>query len=165
MARTNRECAAWVARLLEVRPDDKVLEVGFGPGTGIEFLARAALRGFVAGVDPSKEMVAQASARNAEAIANGRVDLRLGSAESLPFAANTFDKTMAINSLQIWPDAIAGLREISRVLRSGGEIALGFTPHSGRQKAGISELLAAAGFSNVRLVERERDFCEVAAKP
>jgi hypothetical protein len=32
MARTNRNCASWVVGLLEVQPNDKVLEVGFGPG-------------------------------------------------------------------------------------------------------------------------------------
>jgi ubiquinone/menaquinone biosynthesis C-methylase UbiE len=38
-------------------------------------------------------------------IERGRVDLRHGSVESLPFEDNTFDKTLAINSMQVWPDA------------------------------------------------------------
>lgn len=32
MARTNENCGAWAIDLLEIRPDDRVLEVGFGPG-------------------------------------------------------------------------------------------------------------------------------------
>jgi hypothetical protein len=36
--------------LLDIQPQDRVLEIGFGPGVGIELLARAAQR--VAGVDP-----------------------------------------------------------------------------------------------------------------
>jgi ubiquinone/menaquinone biosynthesis C-methylase UbiE len=67
-------------------------------------------------------------ARNAIAIENGRVELWRGSVEDLPFAGDTFDKAMAINSMQIWPGAVAGLREMRRVLKSGGTIALGFTP-------------------------------------
>jgi ubiquinone/menaquinone biosynthesis C-methylase UbiE len=51
------------------------------------------------------------------AIKDGRVDLRRGSAESLPFADDTFDKALAINSMQVWPDAAAGLRAIQRVMR------------------------------------------------
>jgi SAM-dependent methyltransferase len=101
MARTNRECAVWVIELLDVGPDENVLEVGFGPGVGIQLLAKRAAAGYVAGIDPSVEMVAQASARNAEAIKRGRVDLRLGSAASLPFADDTFDKAVAINSMQL----------------------------------------------------------------
>lgn len=165
MARTNRECAAWVAGLLEVAPDDKVLEIGCGPGTGIAILARAAPSGHVTGVDPSSEMIEQASARNARAIARGHVELRLGSAECLPFAENHFDKAMTINSLQVWRSPIIGLQEVSRVLRPGGRIALGFTRYSGQPKTGLGDLLAAAGFTGIRLVERARDFCQLAAKP
>jgi SAM-dependent methyltransferase len=110
MARMNRTCAAWVIDLLQVRPGDKVLEVGFGPGVGIQLLTSSASAGYVAGVDPSKEMVAQATTRNKKAIENGRVGVRHGSVASLPFTDNTFDKALAIYSMQVWPDAVAGLR-------------------------------------------------------
>ena len=99
MARTNAECGAWVTELLEILPTESVLEVGFGPGIVIQRLSN--LAGHVAGIDPSREMVRQARARNADAIEGGRVDLRRGSVESLPFDSNTFDKAVAINSMQI----------------------------------------------------------------
>ena len=50
-------------------------------------------------------MVEQTRARNATAIQNGRVDLRRGSVISLPFDGNSFDKALAINSMQGWPDS------------------------------------------------------------
>jgi ubiquinone/menaquinone biosynthesis C-methylase UbiE len=43
----------------------------------------------------------------------------------LLFEDDTFDKALAINSMQVWADAMAGLREIRRVLKSGGRVALG----------------------------------------
>ncbi len=43
MARTNRKVAAWAVEQLGVRPSDRILEVGFGPGVGIELLAKSAL--------------------------------------------------------------------------------------------------------------------------
>lgn len=125
MARTNDTCGAWVIELLNVASNETVLEVGFGPGTAVRRLS--ALAGHVAGVDASQEMVAQAKARNAIAVKNGRVELLHDTVDDLPFAGDTFHKAMAINSMQIWPDAIAGLREMWRVLKSGGTIALGFT--------------------------------------
>jgi ubiquinone/menaquinone biosynthesis C-methylase UbiE len=164
MARTNRECAAWVVGLLDVGPNESVLEVGFGPGVGIELLAQRAVAGYVAGIDPSIEMVAQATARNAEAIKRGQVDLRRGSVASLPFADAAFDKTVAINSMQLWPDAVAGLREIARVVRGGGRVALGFTPYSGQPKRGVDEALAAAGFTTPRMVEQNENFCGLATR-
>lgn len=39
LARTNHKCAVWVIGLLDIKPNDKVLEVGFGPGLGIQFAA------------------------------------------------------------------------------------------------------------------------------
>src|SRR6516164_7972441 len=126
MARANDACGAWVTELLNVASNETVLEVGFGPGTAIRRLS--AMAAHVAGVDASREMVAQAKARNAIAVKNGRVELLHGTVDDLPFAGDTFHKAMAINSMQIWPDAIVGLREMRRVLKSGGTIALGFTP-------------------------------------
>ena len=165
MARTNRKCAAWVIDLLDVQPSDKVLEVGFGPGVGIELLTSSESARYVAGVDPSKEMVAQATTRNKKATEGGRVDLRLGSVASLPFADNTFDKALAINSMQVWPDAVAGLREMRRVIKPGGEVALGFTPYSGQPNTGLPETLTAAGFAKAHVVERDKNFCALAIKP
>jgi SAM-dependent methyltransferase len=71
LARTKRDFTEWVIYLLEIQPDDKVLEVGFGPGVGIEILASAVSTGYIAGVDYSKEMVEQARVRNAKAIETG----------------------------------------------------------------------------------------------
>jgi hypothetical protein len=117
MARMNRPAAAWGIGLLELRPGEKVLEIGFGPGVAIELLARGAPDIQVAGIDPSSEMVGQAA--NAAAIARHAVDLRRGSADDLPFDGDSFDAALAINSLQVWPDAMAGLREIRRVTKPG----------------------------------------------
>src|ERR1700730_796476 len=164
MARMNADCGAWVVELLEVRPTDRVLEVGFGPGVVIQHLAKSASDGHVAGVDQSQEMVEQARARNAIAIRNGRVDLRYGLVESLPFDDGSFDKALAINSMQVWPDAVAGLREIRRVMKPGGRIALAFTPYSGQPNKGLTETLVAAGFTDAQVIEKDKCFGALATK-
>src|SRR5260370_11665261 len=125
MARTNEACGAWVAELLQVGPNDTVLEVGFGPGVIVERLARLASKGHVAGIDPAAEMVEQARARNSVAIQNGRVDLRRRSVDSLPFDDDSFEKVLAINSMQVWADALAGVREIRRGLKPASPRAPG----------------------------------------
>jgi ubiquinone/menaquinone biosynthesis C-methylase UbiE len=107
-------------------------------------------------------MVEQAKVRNTEAIQRGRVELRRGSVESLPFERETFDKALAINSMQVWPDAVAGLREARRMLKPGGRVALGFTNHSGQPKGGLTAVLTAAGFADVHVVDIDQDFCALA---
>lgn len=165
MGRMNRDMVGSVIAELKLRPDERVLEVGFGPGVGIALLASSVPDGRVGGVDPSPEMNAQARKRNAGAIASGRADLRQASVEQLPFGDASFDAAMTINSMQMWPERLAGLREIARVLRPGGRIALGFTAHSGQQRDEVVPALEAAGFSEPRLLDVKGGFCVLASKP
>ena len=120
--------------------------------------------GHVAGIDLSREMVEQARSRNAVAVRHGRVELRRGSVESLPFGDDCFDKVLAINSMQYWSQAVAGLREVYRVMKAGGRIALGFTPYSGQANKGLIEALTAAGFKLAHVVESDKGFCGLATK-
>jgi SAM-dependent methyltransferase len=164
MARTNRGANRWVVDLLGVGAGTRVLEVGYGPGAGVaEALARRSA--FVGGVDPSKVMLNQARARNAAALAEGRLDLRLASADSLPFDDASFDVAFAVNSVQVWPDPVAGLKEVRRCLRPGGRVALAFTSYAGALPRGPSALLEEAGFEGGRLLERDRVRCITARHP
>ncbi|RTL80256.1 MAG: methyltransferase domain-containing protein [Hyphomicrobiales bacterium] len=162
MARANRASVAWVIKLLAVKPGDCVLEIGFGPGVGLELLVREAPRAKFSGVDISEEMLRQAMARNRAAVDRGQVELRLGYAEHLPFPDGAFDKAFSVNSLQVWTDPTAGLREARRVLKDGGTIAFGFTRHSGRPKDGLIELFEKVGFAAVRIVDGDECFCVLA---
>jgi ubiquinone/menaquinone biosynthesis C-methylase UbiE len=164
MARLNAECGVRACELLEIAADDTILEVGFGPGVTIDHVATLVPASRVAGIDPSAEMVAQARARNAAAIRGGHVDLRHGSVESLPFDSGSFDGALSINSMQVWPDPVAGLQEIRRVLRPGATLALGFTPYSGQPREGVAETLEAAGFAEMQVVEIDAGFCVLATK-
>jgi ubiquinone/menaquinone biosynthesis C-methylase UbiE len=164
MARMNAECGARACELLEIAADDSILEIGFGPGVTIDHLTTLVPAGRVAGVDYSSEMVEQARERNAAAIRNGRVDLRHGSVASLPFDSDSFDGALAINSMQVWPDAVAGLQEVRRVLRPGATVALGFTPWSGQSRNDVTETLDAAGFEEIQVVEIDAGFCVLATK-
>ncbi|WP_235850926.1 class I SAM-dependent methyltransferase [Paraburkholderia piptadeniae] len=166
MANMNAPCAAWAIGLLEVRASDRVIEIGFGPGVGIQLLAQKATAGMIAGVDPSREMIAQAAARNAPAIARGQVDLRQGLAGRLPFDEDTFDKALAVNSMQVWPDPAAGLAELRRVMKPGATLVLAFTIHSGQQQSGLLERVTGAGFADAKLTQKGDDaFCVIASKP
>ena len=165
MARMNQQMAQRTIELLDVQSSDRVLEIGSGPGVGIQLLASVVSTGRVAGIDPSEEMVEQAKARNAAGIVTGRVELRRGSVERLPYENASFDKAMAINSMQVWSDATTGLHETRRILRSGGSIALGFTRHSGQAKEGVTQVLMAAGFVDAQVVDVDREFCVIATNP
>ena len=141
------------------QPGERVLELGFGPGIAIGELARRSTGGLVAGVDHSELMVRQASRRNAAALRAGLVDLQLGSIDELPEFDTAFDALLAVNALHFSDDPVAVLRELRRVLRRGGRIAIASQPRcpgataetsaeSGRQ---IGAHLESAGFSGIRV--------------
>ena len=86
--------------------------------------------------------------------------------ESLPFDNDSFQKALAINSIQVWAGPLVGLHEIRRVMKSEGMLALGFTPYSGQSIQGLIEILDAADFTNTRLVdEPSKGFCAPGCKP
>ena len=122
--RINLEGIAWTIDQLEIQPTDHVLEIGFGPGHGIQQAARLAVQGRVAGVDFSETMLQQALGRNAAAIATGNVELRLGDASKLPYPDNSFHKVFGTNVVYFWEDPVATLQEVQRVMKPGGRLAL-----------------------------------------
>lgn len=156
---SNRRRNAWAVSLLDVQRDDRVLEIGFGPGIAIRELSARAPEGYVCGLDHSAVMVQQAARRNAEAVRRGQVDLRLGSAESLPAFEALFDKILAVNVTLCWDRPVELLGNLRRVLRMGGRIAIAFQPRGpgATDEAATTtgqELVSAlrdAGFSQVRL--------------
>ncbi len=159
MAIEHRELTQWATGLLELRPDDQVLEVGFGPGTAILRMSQVVTQGLVAGVDLSQVMVEQARGRNAAAIQGGRVELRQGSAMALSYEAESFDKALVINSLHHWSSPSTGLKELWRVLKLGGLAAIVERPHEAKTEEAARQageqtmrLLQAAGFGEVKIV-------------
>ena len=156
---SNRRRNAWAVSLLDVQRDDRVLEIGFGPGIAIRELSRAAPEGSVFGLDHSAVMVRQATRRNADGVRRGQVDLSLGSAETLPAFELPFDKILAVNAALSWDRAVELLRNLRRALRTGGRIAIAFHPRGpgGTDEAATAmgqKLVVAlrdAGFTQVRL--------------
>ena len=166
MAVKNAALNRAAVEVLDLQPDDRVLEIGFGPGKTIRMISERLTNGFVAGVDLSGVMVKQAARRNREFVKIGRVELKQGSASSLPYGDGQFGKVCAINAYHHLPGPIDALREIRRVLEPGGLLLLGlrmkhptrtfmvapgFTQEEIEQ---VLEQLRTAGFGNIRTESR-----------
>lgn len=156
---SNRERNEWAVSLLGVRPDDRVLEIGCGPGLAIRELSRIAHTGYVCGIDHSEVMLRQARRRNADDLRRGIVELRLGSVDELPAFDAPFDKMLAVNTVLFWARPDARFAQLRQMLRPGGLIAVAHQPRgpgatdessaaAGRE---IAAALERAGFSPVRV--------------
>ncbi len=162
----NAKMNAFAVEMLDVQPNDRVLEIGFGHGKAIRAIAERAKIGFVAGVDISDVMVRQAARRNLDHIVAGRVEVSRGTVANLPYEYGCFTKVLAVNNYQFWPNAELNLVEIQRVMREGSLLVLCLRMHSPSrfafapgftedEVAEIAGLVRWVGFRDIRVMKRK----------
>jgi ubiquinone/menaquinone biosynthesis C-methylase UbiE len=147
----------------------RVLDVGCGPGALTAELTKRVGADSVAAVDPSEQFVIAVAKRHPG------VDVRVASAESLPFADRSFDAAVAQLVVHFMRDPVAGLSEMRRVTRAGGLVAAcvwdeeqnpassfwaavrevdpGFerqTDRPGTREGHLAQLFAAAGLRDIK---------------
>jgi len=163
VARDHQAINDWVISLLDLQPKDRVLEIDFGPGYALRKISRIVKEGFVAGITPSEPLWRHAGSRNRAAIKAGHLELRVGTAHALPYPDVSFDKAFSVNSIQLWLDPNYDLKEIERVVKKGGTIAVTCQPQSfeGEQRPDVDRVgndLAArfreVGWSQVRILKQ-----------
>ena len=128
MARGNEYDASWTVSLLDIQPESRVLEIGFGPGVSTQFASEKASKGFVVGIDHSETMVQAARKRNAPAIQAGRMELKQGDVASLPYPDQSFDKAFSLHSIYFWNNPVDCIKELRRVLKPEGWLAITILP-------------------------------------
>lgn len=116
----------WRAFLVSRIPPEaeRVLDVATGTAAVAIEVARASETRTVVGVDQSPEMLAAGRERVRAARLDGRVELREARAEALPFADAEFDALTFTYLLRYVDDPAAALRELARVVRGGGTVAM-----------------------------------------
>lgn len=148
-----------IQRILDSIPwrgDENVLDVGCGRGLFLVAAAKKLKSGKATGVDiwRSEDLsgnTAEAAMKNAKAegVAN-RIKIENTDARKLPFGANTFDvvvSSLAIHNIDGSAERAKALREIARVLKPGGYLAILDIFHTGE----YAKLLAQLGLSDVQL--------------
>jgi len=108
----------------QIVPGQSVLDVAGGAGEPSLTIAQlVGPHGFVMCTDAIPEMVAAAE-REALGRDVENVRFRQCTADSLPFADDLFDVTVSRLGVMFFPDPLEGLREMLRVTKPGGRIAL-----------------------------------------
>jgi ubiquinone/menaquinone biosynthesis C-methylase UbiE len=125
-----------VVGVLDVQPDDDVLEIGHGPGGLIRLIAERTDAASIRGVDPSPEMRDQASRHNRKAVRAGRLRFDLGTADRTGLPDSSVDRVVSVNNVAIWPDLDAAVAELHRVVRPGGTVVIAW--HGGTRPSRIA---------------------------
>jgi ubiquinone/menaquinone biosynthesis C-methylase UbiE len=124
--RTTRPLAARMISLARLATGQRALDVG--TGTGVVALQAAAFvmpTGKVLGIDLSEGMLAVARAKAARADLSDAVEFRKMDAEALELPDCSFDAVVSLFALGHFPNPLAALREMRRVLQPGGRLVVG----------------------------------------
>ena len=166
MNRGHRRVYAWTFDHCPLADGMRTLDVGCGGGGAILELARRFPAIRADAVDVSEESVAMCRRRVAAADIANPGEIVRGEAGALPMADATYDLAYAIETVYFWPDLVAGLREMLRVLKPGGAAAVavecadpvasqGWADLVGRMEVRtpeqIAEAFRKAGFADVAL--------------
>ena len=126
-------------RLLDLRPTDRLLEVGIGTGLNLPLYPRNCR---LAGIDISEKMLEKARAK-IEELRLPNVTLKVMDASVMEFHDNEFDRALATYVISAVPDPVAVLREMRRVVKPGGLIVILNHFRSQRRLMGALEDLVA----------------------
>ena len=125
MGRYSTRLAPQLADFAGVRAGQRVADIGCGPGALTSELVDRVGPTNVFAVDPSQTFVAAVRERFPS------VDVRLAAAEHLPFSDRRFDAALAQLVVHFMSDAVAGLAEMARVVRTDGVVAACVWDHAG----------------------------------
>ena len=163
MAWGHRSFYKNTARILDLKNDDKYLEIGFGSGLFIKKYASHVSH--VAGLDCSKDMVKLASTINRDLIESGKAEFIQGDVSTLPWKDNEFSVVAGIETFFFWSEPKAALAKICRVLVPGGRlvIEMAYNKDDGRDHAKQVEKYALKLYSGEEMVRllKESGFSEV----
>ena len=108
----------------KIVPGNTVLDVGTGPGEPALTVAKfVGPEGKVIGIDPTSEMI-EAARRAAARAGLKNVEFEIETTDSMSFAPQTFDAIVSRFAVMFFSDPIAGIRNLLRVLKPGGRMAL-----------------------------------------
>jgi len=153
--------------LLDLRVQDRFLDIGTGHGATLLKAAALTPDGFAAGIDPSRVMVRHAKRRLKPFIRAGHAQVELANAARIPFADESFDKLLTVHTIYFMDDLGTPLSEIFRVTKPGGRFVLCFRPAEDvsfaetfpktvyriRMKQVVLDAVKAAGFNLSRVLE------------
>lgn len=168
MNKGHSELTDWALVHLEIKRNYNALDIGCGGGKTVSKLCKRIGNGKVFGIDYSELCVEKSKKLNKNNIMCGKASILQSSVSSLPFEDNKFDVITAVETYYFWPDKLNDLKEVYRVLKSGGKLLLVFEmvkseeePHKwdnvekslgieAVSKDGIADILLHAGYQNIR---------------
>lgn len=162
MSKWDSDTAEWYAKkygeydtnrlgveALTIPANSVVVDIGCGTGCALRHASKQVTTGSLIGIDPVPRMIQIAQEQTAAHPAADRITYCEGAAESLPIEDSIADYVLAFDSIDHWQDRLQGLKEVTRILKQDGYLAVvkdGGLPSSAVEKNAFYESLEKAGF-------------------
>jgi ubiquinone/menaquinone biosynthesis C-methylase UbiE len=117
-----------IVEQLDIRPDDRVLEIGCGHGVAASFVCERLAGGHLTAVDRSAKMIEAARRRNAAHVEAGRAEFIVARLEDLDLGERRFDKVFAVRVGLFHREPDRARRLAERWLAPGGTLTAVFDP-------------------------------------
>lgn len=140
----------WAVQLLDVSPDDEILEIGPGPGVSVALICEQLVGGRITIIERSATAVQRATRRNADHVASGRavfhhLDLAEVDLVRRALTGQHFDKALAVNINLFWVrPASAELQLIEDLLGPNGVLHLVYEAPGEEQASRVAKAVTAA---------------------
>jgi cyclopropane fatty-acyl-phospholipid synthase-like methyltransferase len=130
----------WAVEMLDVKPDERFLEIGCGQGVAVSLVCEKLESGSIRAIDQSEKMIAMAQKRNAEYVKAGKADFQTVALDKADFGGAKFDKIFAIRiGVFVHGQPARELEVIKNCLASGGSFYLIYDPAVAEQTKSLSE--------------------------
>jgi ubiquinone/menaquinone biosynthesis C-methylase UbiE len=137
----------WAVEVMDIKPDDTILEVGCGAGIAVTLVATQLKRGTITAIDQSEAMIKKASIRNAAIVASGKA-IFIPAALAAATLKQKYTKIFAFNVSIFWKDASEELCTVKKLLAPQGKLYIFHQPPPGTAVA-FNKTIAATVKANL----------------
>jgi cyclopropane fatty-acyl-phospholipid synthase-like methyltransferase len=143
MTTQTPERIRWAVEVLDVQPDDRLLEIGCGRGIAVGMVCRKLVGGHLLALDRTEKAVKAAAEHNKKHVDAGKAEFRTQALASASLSG-PYDKIFAVNVNLFWVrSAVDEMTLIRRILAPGGTFFLVFEPPTPEQVAELAEQIPA----------------------
>ncbi|MDE6833549.1 MAG: class I SAM-dependent methyltransferase [Ruminococcus sp.] len=166
---SHYDVTGWALDFIKLSGNETVLDIGCGGGETLRRMSEKITSGHLTGLDYSPVSVKMSSQHNAGSISAGKMNIVEASVEKMPFNDDSFDRIITVESFYFWKNPPENLKEVHRVLATGGIFLIVADIHGGSELTDkelenirkynlynpapeeFHELLVNAGFKDVKI--------------
>lgn len=144
MAEKIPERLRWTVDQLAIAPDDRVLEIGCGPGVAAALVCERLKTGKITAIDRSEKAIAAAVKRNQACINAGKAEFHVMSLEGMALDGQRFGKVFAVNVNVFWTHPGQGLDAVRTLMEDKGIFYAVYHPPAGTDTAALADKVSKA---------------------